>query len=158
MGIDTPHRGKHGPCPACGGKDRFRLDDKAGRGTWFCNLCGAGDGLDLVCRVLSTTPKAAAELLAPLVGVSAAGVDPAEWERIHQQQQAKAEQAERQRALQRRRAASRAAAIAGDVTTGASPYLMGKGIEQPQAAISRTLIREGGRELPCRVAGGGADR
>ncbi|TNI34899.1 DUF927 domain-containing protein [Aeromonas veronii] len=149
VGIDTPHRGKHGPCPACGGKDRFRLDDKAGRGTWFCNLCGAGDGLDLVCRVLSTTPKAAAELLAPLVGVSAAGVDPAEWERIHQQQQAKAEQAERQRALQRRRAASRAAAIAGDVTTGASPYLMGKGIEQPQAAISRTLIREGGENFPA---------
>ena len=149
VGIDTPHRGKHGPCPACGGKDRFRLDDKAGRGTWFCNLCGAGDGLDLVCRVLSTTPKAAAELLAPLVGVSAAGVDPAEWERIHQQRQAKAEQAERQRALQRRRAASRAAAIAGDVTTGASPYLMGKGIEQPQAAISRTLIREGGENFPA---------
>ncbi|MBL0545510.1 DUF927 domain-containing protein [Aeromonas jandaei] len=149
VGIDTPHRGKHGPCPACGGKDRFRLDDKAGRGTWFCNLCGAGDGLDLVCRVLSTTPKAAAELLAPLVGVSAAGVDPAEWERIHQQQQAKAEQAERQRALQRRRAASRAAAIAGDVTTGASPYLVGKGIEQPQAAISRTLIREGGENFPA---------
>ncbi|MGH1410980.1 MAG: DUF927 domain-containing protein [Aeromonas sp.] len=149
VGIDTPYRGKHGPCPACGGKDRFRLDDKAGRGTWFCNLCGAGDGLDLVCRVLSTTPKAAAELLAPLVGVSAAGVDPAEWERIYQQQQAKAEQAERQRALQRRRAASRAAAIAGDVTTGASPYLVGKGIEQPQTAISRTLIREGGENFPA---------
>jgi putative DNA primase/helicase len=28
MGIDTPRGGKHGPCPICGGKDRFRLDDK----------------------------------------------------------------------------------------------------------------------------------
>ena len=149
MGIDTPHRGKHGPCPACGGNDRFRLDDKAGRGTWFCNQCGAGDGLDLVCRVLSATPKAAAELLAPLVGVSAAGVDLTEWERIHQQQQAKAEQAERQRAQQRRRAASRAAAIVSDVTPGVSPYLVGKGIELPQTAISRTLIREGGESFPA---------
>ncbi|MGU0172416.1 primase-helicase zinc-binding domain-containing protein [Escherichia coli] len=24
------------------------MDDKAGRGTWFCNQCGHGDGLDLV--------------------------------------------------------------------------------------------------------------
>lgn len=149
LGIETPSRGKHGPCPACGGKDRFRLDDKAGRGTWFCNQCGNGDGLDLVCRVLSTTPKAAAELLAPLVGVSAAGVDPAERERIHQQQQAKAEQAERQRAQQRRRTASRAATIVGEVTQGVSPYLTAKGLEWPQAAINRTLIREGGENFPA---------
>lgn len=26
VGIDTPFNGKHGPCPACGGKDRFRFD------------------------------------------------------------------------------------------------------------------------------------
>ena len=25
--------GKHGPCPICGGKDRFRFDNKNGRGT-----------------------------------------------------------------------------------------------------------------------------
>lgn len=29
--------GKHHPCPACGGKDRFRFDDKDGRGTHFCS-------------------------------------------------------------------------------------------------------------------------
>ncbi len=40
--------GKHGPCPMCGGKDRFRFDDKEGRGTWFCGHCGAGDGVALV--------------------------------------------------------------------------------------------------------------
>ena len=39
--------GRHGPCPLCGGRDRFRFDDKEGRGTYFCNQCGAGDGLDL---------------------------------------------------------------------------------------------------------------
>ena len=71
MGIDIPRRGKHGPCPACGGKDRFRLDDKTGRGTFICSQCGSGDGLDLVCRVTNKSPKEAAELLAPLVLIGA---------------------------------------------------------------------------------------
>lgn len=35
---------KHGPCPVCGGKDRFRFDDKLGQGTFICSQCGAGDG------------------------------------------------------------------------------------------------------------------
>lgn len=43
--------GKHGPCPMCGGTDRWRFDDKAGRGTWFCSHCGAGDGIELVKRI-----------------------------------------------------------------------------------------------------------
>ena len=149
VGIDIPRRGKHGPCPACGGKDRFRLDDRAGRGTWICNQCGSGDGLDLVCRVLSTTPKAAAELLAPLVGVSAAGADPAERERVHQQQQARAEADAKQAEQLRQKAARRAAAIAGDVAQGVSPYFTVKGLEWPQAAINRTLIREGGENFPA---------
>ncbi|AYK16749.1 DUF927 domain-containing protein [Aeromonas veronii] len=149
VGIDTPSRGKHGPCPACGGKDRFRLDDKGGRGTWICSQCGNGDGLDLVCRVLSTTPKAAAELLAPLVGVSAGGLNPAESERIRQQQQAKADQDRKRSEQQRQKAASRAATIVGDVTQGVSPYLTAKGLEWPQAAINRTLIREGGENYPA---------
>lgn len=40
--------GRHGPCPVCGGKDRFRFDDKDGLGTWICNQCGAGDGFRLL--------------------------------------------------------------------------------------------------------------
>lgn len=39
--------GKHGPCPMCQGRDRFRFDDKEGRGTYFCSGCGAGDGVQL---------------------------------------------------------------------------------------------------------------
>lgn len=147
IGIDVPRRGKHGPCPACGGRDRFRLDDKGGRGTWICNQCGSGDGLDLVCRVLSTTPKAAAELLAPLVGLSAGGLDPAERERIQRQQQAKTEQ-ERQRAeQQRQKAARRAADIMADTGQGESPYLERKGFGSHLSAVNRTLIREGGENF-----------
>ena len=74
------------------GKDRFRLDDKEGRGTWICNQCGNGDGLDLLVRVTGKSTREAAELLAPLVGLSAGGLDPAERERIQRQQQAKTEQ------------------------------------------------------------------
>jgi putative DNA primase/helicase len=41
-------RNKHGPCPLCGGKDRFRFDDKQGAGTYICSQCGAGNGLILI--------------------------------------------------------------------------------------------------------------
>lgn len=149
IGIDVPRRGKHGPCPACGGKDRFRLDDKGGRGTWICNQCGAGDGLDLVCRVFSTPPKEAAELIAPLVGLPAGGLDPIERERLHQRQQANIERERKQAEQQRQKAARRAAAIAGDVAQGVIPYLTAKGLEWPQATINRTLIREGGENFPA---------
>jgi len=47
----TALRNKHGPCPACGGKDRFRYDDKDGMGTFICSQCGAGDGPKLAMLV-----------------------------------------------------------------------------------------------------------
>ena len=39
---------KHQPCPLCGGKDRYRFDDKDGQGTYYCNHCGAGNGYTLI--------------------------------------------------------------------------------------------------------------
>jgi len=51
FGIDDKFlRNEHGPCPMCEGTDRFRFDDKDGKGTWFCNGCGNGDGFDLITR------------------------------------------------------------------------------------------------------------
>lgn len=38
---------RHGACPLCGGKDRFRWDNKDGTGSYICNQCGAGDGMKL---------------------------------------------------------------------------------------------------------------
>lgn len=40
--------GRHGPCPTCGGKDRFRFDDILGNGTWICSQCDGFSGVDLV--------------------------------------------------------------------------------------------------------------
>ena len=60
--------GKHGPCPICGGRDRFRFDDKDGRGTWFCNACRAGDGISLLVRVNRWTFREVADRIRPLLG------------------------------------------------------------------------------------------
>ncbi|EHU3916850.1 hypothetical protein KY591_003042 [Escherichia coli] len=59
--IDVPPLSTGGPCPACGGDDRFTFDDRDGRGTFICRKCPdetdayymAGDGLELVRRVAS---------------------------------------------------------------------------------------------------------
>lgn len=52
FGVDDAHLvNRHGPCPLCGGNDRFRFDDKDGRGTWFCNQCGSGDGFTMLERI-----------------------------------------------------------------------------------------------------------
>lgn len=61
LGITVPDNHKHGACPKCGGKDRFRFDDKNGKGTWFCNQCGHGDGLDLVKLVTGKETKTACQ-------------------------------------------------------------------------------------------------
>ncbi len=143
VGIDIPRDGKHGPCPTCGGKDRFRLDNKGGRGTWICNQCGAGDGLTLVGLVTGKPIKEAAELIAPLVGLSAGGLDAAERERIHQQQRAKAEQEGRLVEQKRKKAARRAAAIMADCGQGHPSYLERKGLGAHLCAVNKTLIRIG---------------
>jgi hypothetical protein len=40
--------GKHGPCPMCGGKDRWRFSNRNGEGGFICTHCGGGDGIRLV--------------------------------------------------------------------------------------------------------------
>jgi putative DNA primase/helicase len=49
--IGGRNRGKAGPCPACGGTDRYVFDNRNGRGDFFCRQCGAGDGFALLERV-----------------------------------------------------------------------------------------------------------
>lgn len=49
LGIDKSFlRNVHGPCPICGGTDRWRFDDNEGSGSYYCSGCGSGDGVRLV--------------------------------------------------------------------------------------------------------------
>ncbi len=74
FGINVRNDGKHGPCPKCGGKDRFRFDDKDGHGTWYCNQdCyngkGYGDGFDLVSNCMNLSIVEAIIKVADYLGV-----------------------------------------------------------------------------------------
>ena len=60
--------GRHGPCPMCGGRDRFRFDDKDGEGTWICSKCGAGDGVRLVMMANGIEFAEAAPRIEELIG------------------------------------------------------------------------------------------
>lgn len=74
LGIDSSHlRNKHGPCPACGGQDRFRFDDKEGRGTWFCSHCGSGDGFSLLRQVYGWDFRQAAKEVDRVIGLVPVG-------------------------------------------------------------------------------------
>lgn len=49
LGIEARYlRNKHGPCPLCGGRDRYRFDDRDGSGSYYCNRCGPGSGIVLL--------------------------------------------------------------------------------------------------------------
>ena len=49
LGVDAQFlQNRHGPCPLCGGKDRYRFHDLKGKGNWHCNQCGPGDGVQLL--------------------------------------------------------------------------------------------------------------
>lgn len=70
FGIDRDVlTGRHTACPVCGGHDRFRFDDKDGRGTFYCSHCGAGDGFKLLQLVTGKTFKECANDVEAVVGV-----------------------------------------------------------------------------------------
>ena len=73
LGIAPEHlTNKHGPCPACGGFDRFRFDDRHHRGDFFCSQCGSGDGFKLLQLVHGWTfAKARSAVVESMGGESA---------------------------------------------------------------------------------------
>lgn len=95
LGINVPStKSKHGPCPICGGKDRFRFDDRDGRGTWLCNPdigCGAGDGFSLVQKAKDWDFVRAGKEIGAILGLSA------ESQTTDEERQKWKEKAERQR-------------------------------------------------------------
>lgn len=61
-------RDRHGPCPLCGGTDRFRWDNQDGRGTYICNSCGAGDGMKLAMEFTGEDFKTVASRIDQMLG------------------------------------------------------------------------------------------
>jgi putative DNA primase/helicase len=85
LGVGEAHlHKKHGPCPMCGGKDRFRFDNKLGEGTWFCSQCGAGDGFGLAQKVTGKDFMESVREVAKIVGTSDLKVDAIARERSDQ--------------------------------------------------------------------------
>lgn len=69
LGVATNFlRNKHGPCPVCAGRDRFRWDNKDGKGTFYCSQCGAGDGFELLKKLKGWDFKQAAAEVESIVG------------------------------------------------------------------------------------------
>lgn len=69
LGVDEKFlSNRHGPCPMCGGRDRFRFDNKDGRGSWICSQCEAGDGFTLLDRLKGWDFKEACKEVAAVLG------------------------------------------------------------------------------------------
>jgi putative DNA primase/helicase len=72
VGIDAQYlHKKAGPCPACGGKDRFTFDDRKQKGDSYCRRCGAGDGFQLIMRVMGCDFATARRLAMQAAGLLA---------------------------------------------------------------------------------------
>lgn len=67
---------RNGPCPMCGGKDRWRWTNYNDAGCWVCNQCGRGDGIELVMRLRSLDFKGALNLIETVIGQAERDVAP----------------------------------------------------------------------------------
>lgn len=160
LSIDVPDSSRrHTPCPACGGTDRFRFDDN-GRGSFICNQCGAGDGLDLIKKVNNCDTTEAAQLAADVLGIDyrAAQTDPAAASQRREQLEADLQQREQERQQQaaedaEQRRATFARLYAGmrqSVMQGESEYLQSKGLTgfnypvMPDGSLLLDLVDESG--------------
>jgi putative DNA primase/helicase len=77
---------KNGPCPMCGGKDRWRFTDIDGKGTWWCNSCYGGNGVALVMKFTGLPFQEAARRIERVIGDVPA--DPPRAERTDEQKRA----------------------------------------------------------------------
>jgi putative DNA primase/helicase len=69
FGIETRFLVKrHGPCPLCRGRDRFRFDDKDGSGSYYCNQCAPGSGILLIRKLRGWDHKTACDEVDKIIG------------------------------------------------------------------------------------------
>ncbi|KMI11936.1 TOPRIM and DUF927 domain-containing protein [Klebsiella variicola] len=160
LSIDVPDSSRrHAPCPACGGKDRFRFDDN-GRGSFICNQCGAGDGLDLIKKVNNCDTTEAAQLAADVLGIDYRAAEPAPDAASQRQRQLAADRQQREQERQKQAAEDaeqRRATFARLYTgmrlrsiQGESEYLQSKGLTgfkyplMPDGSLLLELVDESG--------------
>lgn len=80
LGIDTRFlSNRHGPCPLCGGKDRFRFDDRDGSGSYYCNQCGPGPGIMLVRKKHGWDHTAACRAVDEIIGTEPPPQPDTDW-------------------------------------------------------------------------------
>lgn len=115
--LAIPTNRGEGPCPACGGKTRYRFDNKDNRGTYFCSHCGAGTGLDLVMKVNQCGAREAAELVAEAMALPMPEPKPA-------------------REKPQTDIAGKVAALAAKASPEQSAYLASKGLQCPFPMLS----------------------
>ncbi|MCC9328661.1 DUF927 domain-containing protein [Enterobacter hormaechei subsp. steigerwaltii] len=115
--LAIPTNRGEGPCPACGGKTRYRFDNKDNRGTYFCSHCGAGTGLDLVMKVNQCGAREAAELVAEAMALPMPEPKPA-------------------REKPQTDIAGKVAALTAKSSPGQSAYLTSKGLQCPFPMLS----------------------
>ncbi|HFL1209906.1 TPA: toprim domain-containing protein [Salmonella enterica subsp. enterica serovar Meleagridis] len=115
--LAIPTNRGEGPCPACGGKTRYRFDNKDNRGTYFCSHCGAGTGLDLVMKVNQCGAREAAALVAEAMALPMPEPEPAREKPLTD-------------------IAGKVAALAAKASPGQSAYLTSKGLQCPFPMLS----------------------
>ncbi|MGR3758171.1 MAG: DUF7146 domain-containing protein [Tranquillimonas sp.] len=119
---------KAGPCPVCGGRDRFAINSR--KSVFHCRACGeGGDAIALVQFARNLDYRAALGFLA---GEDVAALDPAELERRRARraadEQRRAQVAERERARAVADACRIWARAEGADPAPAAAYLAGRGI------------------------------
>lgn len=155
LGAEVPLN-THTACPACGGKDRFRFDNKDDNGTFICNQCGSGDGLDLVQKILGGSVTEAAYEVANIIGIDTRSACPPAYrcsEIKAQQDELKAQQAEKQANEKRekhKRFIERYNRTIANVHRGGSDYLKAKGLH----GFEMDLLQDGSLIIPLLDAGG----
>lgn len=147
LGIDPAHlRNHHGPCPGCGGTDRFRFDDRDGRGTFICGRGGdpiAGDGFDLLGHVFGFDAKQAFQAVAHLLGIESGEPPPVQPPRAVPKTEPARPTANYARELW-------ACAARSDEVVGAHPYALRKGINWAAGAGRGTVTgRVVGKAADC---------
>lgn len=132
FGIVVPaKKNLHGPCPICGGKDRFRCDDKLGKGSWICNQCNVGDGFSLIEKSRGMNYSEVLTEVGAVLGLSAeTKVTDEDRKRWKEKAEAQTKAAELEERKAQEAAAKRAARIWGYKSTDRDcPYLERKQVK-----------------------------